>query len=343
LRIGLDATYSVGSALSGVGVYSRNIIAGLASQHPESRFNLCYRPHRFFRSFRETMPANCSRSLLFDGALEPSCDLFHGLNQRLPAKRPRLCVTTFHDLFVLTAEYSTQEFRARFAAQARNAATGSDLIIAVSQFTASQVSDLLGIDARTIRVVHHGVSGPPAAFQRRPENLILHVGAIQERKNISRLIAAFETLPGVWKLVLAGSAGYGAEKILEQVRKSPAAGRIEVTGYVSQDELEQLYARASIFAFPSLDEGFGLPVLDAMARGVPVVTSNSSALREVAGDAALLVDPKDTEAIRHSLVLLMNDDSARGDLVARGYGRAKEFTWEKAATNTWSVYTELLR
>ena len=126
----------------------------------------------------------------------------------------------------------------------------------------------------------------------------MSVGAIQRRKNIVRLVEAFEQLASGWKLVLAGSFGFGSEAALQRIERSPRKQDIQVLGYVSDSQLEELYRRASIFAFPSLDEGFGMPVLDAMARGVPVLTSNVSAMPEVAGDAALLVDPTDVHVHR---------------------------------------------
>jgi glycosyltransferase involved in cell wall biosynthesis len=110
---------------------------------------------------------------------------------------------------------------------------------------------------------------------------------------------------------------------------------------VSAAELEALYERASIFAFPSLDEGFGMPVLEAMAHQVPVITSNVSALPEVAGDAALLVNPADTEALSEALTRLASDESLRQDLIRRGTERAREFTWESAVENTWALYNEM--
>jgi glycosyltransferase involved in cell wall biosynthesis len=250
-------------------------------------------------------------------------------------------VTTFHDLFVLSAEYSTAEFRRRFAEQARAAADSSDIIIAVSHFTARQVQEHLGVDQKRIRVVHHGVHAPPKSFARMPEKLVLHVGALQTRKNITRLVAAFEKLPSEWTLVLAGSAGYGYEAIVDEIRKSRVAQRIRLTGYVTQPQLEQLYARAAMFAFPSLDEGFGFPVLEAMARGIPVITSARSALKEVAGDAALLVDPEQIDSIADALVRLTRDPGMCNDLVARGYRRAQEFTWASAIGKIWSVYQEV--
>jgi glycosyltransferase involved in cell wall biosynthesis len=251
-------------------------------------------------------------------------------------------VCTFHDLFVLTGEYSTPEFRARFAAQARDAARRADRIIAVSAFTARQVAELLGVDRERIRVVHHGIRPlpPPPGVVR--ENVVLHVGAIQARKNIARLVEAFENAGAGWRLVLAGSAGYGAESIHARIAASPARDRIQVTGYVSPTELAAWYARASVFAFPSLDEGFGIPVLEAMAAGVPVLTSNRSALPEVAGGAALLVDPENAPEMAAALDRLLVDPDLRLELAARGRRRASDFSWERAAAATWAVYDELL-
>ena len=268
-------------------------------------------------------------------------DLFHGLNQRIDDRRWPRVVTTFHDLFVLSAEYSTAEFRRRFAEQARRAAERSDLIITVSEFTARQVEDLLGVERARIRVVHHGVHATLGNDTR--ENVILFVGSIQKRKNVGRLVDAFERVAIGWKLVLAGSTGFGAEEILQKIERSPRRSDIEVTGYLTDAELERLYARARVFAFPSLDEGFGMPVLDAMARGVPVLTSNRSALLEVAGDAALLVDPQNTDEIAAGLERITVDDELQRDLTRRGLQRSAQFPWKAAAEKTWSVYRELLR
>ena len=199
--IALDATYSVGRNLSGVGVYSREILYGLARAHPEERLLFYYRPHRWARSWRERLPANARRRILRG---PPAAPLFHALNQRVDYCARRT-VATFHDLFVMTGEYSTPEFRARFTVQAREAAARSDLIIAVSKFTAGQVEQLLGVEPARIRVIPHGVH-MPAARRVEPvrENLVLTVGAIQKRKNIGRLVRAFERMPEGWRLASAG-------------------------------------------------------------------------------------------------------------------------------------------
>lgn len=339
MRIALDATYSVGPNLSGVGVYSKQILAGLPAAHAEHCYLYGYRPHHLRLGLRAPHPDNVTQTLLW-GNWPWRVDLFHGLNQRIDRHYKRT-VSTFHDLFVMTAEYSTPEFRARFAQQARIAAERSDLIIAVSAFTATQVEDLLAIPRSRIRVVHHGVL-PAAVKSPLSSAIVLFVGAIQKRKNILRLVQAFEqTLPG-WKLVLAGSAGFGAEEILQAIARSPRKQDIEVTGYVAAEALEQLYRTASIFAFPSLDEGFGMPVLEAMAHGIPVLTSNISALAEIAGSAALLVNPQSTDEIAAGLTELMGRGSIRQDLAERGINHSAHFTWAATMDKTWDVYRELL-
>ena len=271
--------------------------------------------------------------------------MFHALNQRVDAPGRRT-VTTFHDLFVITGEYSTPEFRKRFTEQARQAARRSDLIIAVSLFTANQVEEFLAVEPSRIRVIPHGVrvvsEGAATTVSTTRQNLVLFVGAIQRRKNVARLVRAFERMPASWRLALAGAAdGFGAAEELRAVELSPRKSHIDVLGYVTRLELESLYRRARIFAFPSLDEGFGMPVLDAMANSVPVITSRRSALPEVAGGAALLVNPEDQDEIAAALVRLASDEALRDDLAQRGRERALQCSWDSALARTWEVYREL--
>ena len=341
MNVALDATYSIGRDLSGVGVYSRELLAGLTRAHPGTRFDFCYRPHRFLRSFQARLPENARRFLLGETRVPRRADVFHGLGQRLPGTRVRHAVATFHDLFVLTGDYSTPEFRQRFAQQARQAAERADRIIAVSRFTAAQVTDLLGVEAARLRVVHHGVHPVLPAPESGREKIILHVGAIQRRKNVARLVEAFEGIGHEWQLVLAGAPGYGAREIMARIDASPCRARIQVLGYVPATELSAWYARASIFAFPSLDEVFGMPVLEAMAAGLPVVAANRSAIPEVAGDAAWLVNPENVQELRDALAALIDQPETRSSLARRGLQRARQFTWENAAESTWQVYSEL--
>lgn len=324
-------------------MYSREVLAGLAQLHPEAQFLHCYRPHRLWRGLTEPRPRVAACRPLFENIQVWRANLFHGLNQRLPQRTAKRTVCTFHDLFVMSGEYSTTEFRQRFTEQAKQAAARADLIIAVSGFTASQVESYLGFDRARIRVVPHGVRFrlDPGGDSRDP--IVLHVGALQVRKNLLRLISAFERVArSPWRLVLAGSDGFGAEQIHARIAASPAQERIKVTGWVSDSELTGWYRRASVLAFASLDEGFGIPALEAMAQGVAVLSSRGSALEEVCGDAALLVDPGSEDEIATGLRRLIEEEALRNRLVTLGRSRASAFPWQRAVESTWRVYEELL-
>jgi len=351
MRVALDATYSIAREPSGVAAYCANLIAGLAAEAPEDRFDLYYRANRYLKALGEPPPgANCSRRLL-EPPLSPIVGrfgVFHGLNQRLPKGRFERAITTFHDLFVMTGEYSTPEFRRRFTELARDAAARSDEIIAVSAFTGEQVSGLLGFPKERITVVHHGVDPAPSfageelELFRKKEGLegpfLLNIGALQTRKNIARLVEAFETLDHGPLLVLAGAAGFGAEEIVDRIEASPARERIRMLGYIDAERRAKLYRTATALAFPSLDEGFGIPVLEAMCAELPVLTSDRSALPEAAGDAALLVDPEQTDAIHDGLTRLLEDEALRAKLSEAGAERVRAFTWEAAVKKTLAVY-----
>lgn len=343
--IGLDASYSLGRQLSGVGVYCRAMLEGLPRHLPRERIRYYYRPHLFLRALLAPQTPRLAMRLLLESAPAGGVDLFHGLNQRLPKTPYRRTVVTFHDLFVLSGDYSTPEFRRRFIQQAREAAERASVIIAVSHFTAFQVVDLLGVPSSSVRVVRHGACRPVIfADPGGRQKIILSTGIMQKRKNTARLVEAFERMrdPG-WRLVLAGPAtGYGAEEILARIRHSPARERILVTGWIPDAELTRFYQQASIFAFPSLDEGFGMPLLDAMASRLPILTSARSALPEVAGDAALLVDPFSVDQIRDGLDELAVNEPLRRQLVDRGSRRVKDFTWDAAIEQTAQIYRRLL-
>ena len=356
MRIALDASYGLSSEPSGVAVYCRNLIHELARTHPETSFLLAYRSNRLTRAFREPKPApNCTRVVLEGAATRlwaGRADLFHALNQRLPKTRFAKTVVTFHDLFVMTGDYSTPDYRQKFTELARDAAERADRLIAVSDFTADEAARLLGYPRERIATVRHGVETPAelapeelAAFRRDlglEGPFLLHVGAIQARKNCERLVEAFERLPGEPRLVLAGAAGFEADRTFARIDLSPARDRILSLGYVDAETRAKLYRTASALAFPSLDEGFGLPVLEAMAAGLPVLTSNRSALPEVAADAAVLVDPFEVDEIAAGLERLLGDETLRASLREKGLARAAELTWRRAAEKTWDVYRHVL-
>lgn len=229
-------------------------------------------------------------------------------------------------------------------------------IIAISQATANDIARFYPEHADKVRIVHLGVDPhlfapadepTTAAAVRRayglPAKFILTLGTLEPRKNLPRLVRAFEHVsdddPDI-HLVLAGKDGYQADVLRAQVAASPAADRILFSGHVSAADLPAVYRAATLFAFPSLSEGFGLPILEAMASGTPVLTGDRSAMREIAGDAAELVDPEDVDSIARGLRHALTDVARRDALRARGLARAAEFTWARTAAETVAVYEE---
>ncbi len=353
--IGLDAGNSFDRPPTGVAVYARNLAWELSRIRPDVRFEWYLRSNRYFRSYRTRLPWNVRRRLLESPGLRyrsRRLRLFHGLNQRLPAAIKAPKVATFHDLFALTGAYATADFRTRFASLAAETASQCDHIIAVSGHTADQVAQHLGFPRSRITVVHHGVEALEAPPRPRCDEIlrsigvsqpfVLHIGALQVRKNVERVVAAFEAARPDGQLVLAGSRGFGAETILERVERSAARRHIVLAGHVDDDKRTALYAGASALLFPSLEEGFGLPVIEAFSVGLPVVASNVSALPEVAGDAAILVNPLDSDEIAAALTRVLDDSDLRSQLRRKGKARAKHFTWERSAAETWRVYERLL-
>lgn len=343
MRIALDATYSVDPHPSGIAIYSEELLRGLAALYPENEFLHFYRPKQWRKRRRFHLPNVRSRLLQWPLPIV-SPALFHALNQRADWRPAPAVISTFHDLFVMSAEYSTREFRLRFTEQAKRAAANSDLIIAVSQYTAKQIQDLLNVPSSRIRVVPHGVHQLALDLPVQREDVVLFVGTLQLRKNIVRLVEAFERAYfSPWKLILAGApGGYGGPEIAERIANSCCRDKIEVTGYVAREELEKLYHRASIFAFPSLDEGFGIPVLEAMAHGVPVLASNRPALTEISEGAAILVDPLETDEIAEQLRSLMQDSELREQLRNKGMAQAHQFSWGRTVRETYAIYKELI-
>ena len=319
LKIALDATYGIGRGLSrGRSLFARDPAGGLAACASRNAFRFLLPAAPLLRGPERRLPPNARRRLLAEPFGPRGADAVSWAEPAAAA--PAACaraVATFHDLFVMTGEYSTPEFRARFTAQARDAAAAPTAIIAVSEFTKSQVVALLGVEAPRCVVVHHGIrrlaypdagareGGPergrdPDAQEYRPAG-----GGIRDaRRRLAAGAGGFVRLRRGWDS--------GAH------RKQPGAGTHPVPGLRQPDELAAWYARAAIFAFPSLDEGFGMPVLEAMAAGAPVVTSNRSALPEVAGDAAILVDPEDTRRFDRGVA-----KNGRRRRLEAGSGRAR--------------------
>ena len=353
----MDATYALDPYPSGVARYSDRLIREL-SRVPELRLTLCARWPRVLRlgGHFDGLPfRSCWLQEPLNWRLPGQVELFHGLNQRLPRYQFRHQVVTVHDVFAISAEdYSTPAFRARFSASIRDAGTRADRVICVSAYTRDQLCRQLGVRPESCVVVHHGVEQaprPPSVEARQRARRLagegpffLSVGVIDVRKNMLAAVEAISRLstPTPARLVVAGSAGHGAQKVLDFIHRRGLRDRIRLLGYTDEATLDALYAEATALLFPSLEEGFGLPVLEAMARGLPVIASNTSSLPEIAGDAAVLVDPRDVEGMTEAARRMVEDEPWRAQSSALGRARASQFTWQRAAQSTLDVYRSLL-
>ncbi len=284
-------------------------------------------------------------------------DLLHGLAFVSPLMGRCPTVVTVHDLsFALFPEWARGANAAYLRLFTRLSCKKATRIIAVSEHTRRDVIRLYGVADDKVQAIPHGVdarfsprSGQEIAEFRRthalPEHFILFVGTLEPRKNLVKLIQAFSNIKSQLsnlKLVLVGGRGWADDEIFAAIEKLGLHEHVIWAGYAPADDLPLWYNSADVFAFPSLYEGFGMPLLEAMACGTPVVTSTAACLPEVAGDAALIVPPDDADALADALQRALTDRAVRQTLRANGLARAAAFTWEDTARRTAAVYRQTL-
>jgi glycosyltransferase involved in cell wall biosynthesis len=308
-------------------------------------------------------------------ALHPPDVLFvpaHVLPLGVVLRRRVRTVVTIHDMGYMRFPESHTPAQRRYLRLSTNwGVRHANRLIAISNTTREDLIRYAGAPPEKISVVYHGVSprfqpiGDPnliAATQAKygiTPPYFLYVGTIQPRKNLVRLLEAFASASRDWgsvigssasdtqspipnpQLVIAGKRGWLTDEIERQSTQlfGPNSSAVRFTGYIADEDLPALLSGALAFVFPSLYEGFGMPLLEAMACGTPVLASATSALPEIAGDAALLIDPEDTPALADGLARLASDAALRADLQARGLARAAQFTWERCAQETLTVLT----
>lgn len=283
-------------------------------------------------------------------------ELFHGTNFEVPFRRVCPTVLTIHDLSMLLYPQTQERKRVRRAQQRLPLmARTATMIITPTESVRREVHEHLQIPLERI------VAVPEAArscFQRLEarettetrkrlgirHEFLLFVGTVEPRKNISTLMCAFEEVVRLQKkplqLVIAGRKGWLVDDLFESYRHSPVAENIIFTGYLADEDLCALYSSCAALIYPSIYEGFGLPPLEAMACGAAVIASNIGAIKEVVGDAARLVPPRDTRELTRSLLELLDSVSLRDSLCAAGVKRAAEFSWARTASATSGVYIE---
>jgi glycosyltransferase involved in cell wall biosynthesis len=371
-HIGLDLLFLAPGATGGMETYARALVPRLPAALPGARFTVFagrelaaeWREQPWDRRMRlvglpvssdSRLRRSAAQQVVVGGAaLRARVDLLHSLGNFGPLTGPSHRVVTMHDLIYLRHPETTTSFLGSGLQRLAPAvALRATRLIADSQATADDLQELLGVPAPRIDVVACGPGLPPAATPTPPDRLraelglgdrplVLSVSARRAHKNLARLIQAMAQLPDA-ALVLPGYPSNQDEQLRAVAREAGIEDRVHLSGWIDDAQLEGLYAAATCLAFPSLAEGFGLPVLEAMARGLPVACSGVSSLPEVAGDAALLFDPLSVDAIAGAVGHLLSDAALRARLVARGHERAALFSWERTAALTAASYRRALQ
>lgn len=274
-------------------------------------------------------------------------DIAHSLHPLLMPANAAAQVVTIHDLnFLLHPERTRAEIRRDYPTLAKAHAHRADQVIVVSEFTRGEVQRLLDLPADRITVCSPGGPQWTAREAAPADGYILFFGTLEPRKNVGTLLDAYERLiahrTAVPALVLAGKATDQSRDWLDRIARAPLAGAVRHIGYVSPDAREQLYRGARLLVQPSFEEGFGLPVLEAMTVGVPVVAAKAGALPEVGGDAVLLVPPDDAAAMATAIARLLDDDALAASAIRRGLGRAAAYRWSRTAETTLDAYDRAL-
>ncbi|WP_198134494.1 glycosyltransferase family 4 protein [Geotalea uraniireducens] len=319
--------------------------------------------NRFFTVFKAPFPfITVCRFLLFLQAKVTgksikiaNADIFFGTNFRGVFTGSAKTVLTIHDMAHEYFPDAVDEVNIGYLKnELPQAAKKAHLLIADSENTKKDIMRFLDVPEEKVRVIYLGVDEgfkplPDPDLQatvrdryRLPSRFILFVGTVQPRKNLDGLMRAYAQLCArpdfSHTLVIAGGSGWKNEGLKELIRTLGLGEKVHFTGYVDETDLPVIYNLADLFVFPSFYEGFGLPLLEAMACGVPVVSSNASCLPEVAGDSALLVYPHSVEDIAAGIARLLGDEALRRTCIERGRERAKLFTWEKCARETLDVF-----
>ncbi len=349
INVNLDINTLLSPHLSGIGVYTLNLLNALNTR---SDINLMpvfkytrfrHRPHFALHS---NLPAKIYMPFVTPMSSQKN-DIFHGPDFKIYSSDKFKRVLTVHDL----AFYEEEILNDRFAKKGREKLefvlnrTRPDRIITVSNFIKEQILDRFPTYSGRVHTVYHGHdhlnSNNEATSIIHKKNYLLFVGNVEKRKNILRAIQAYERVKNRFdnlKLYIIGKNGNEAEKVDEYISISKLEHDVIRLGHVSSSELRSLYKNAKLLIYPSLYEGFGIPIIEAFSSGCPVITSNSGAMKEIAGDAAALVDQFDIDDIAEKILHILANNNFRQRLIDRGLNRSKMFTWNNCANNTVTVY-----
>ena len=369
-HIGLNAhLLSLAQTYRGAGInwYIHNLLLNLALADQENQYTVFLGDRRFPPNSGLTLRTSwlpTTRPLVrivWEQLVQPfvlwqeKIDLLHSMAFVTPLLSPCPSVITIYDLsFIIFPQSFKYLKRLYLTLLTRPSARKAKRIITISESTKRDTVRLLGVSSEKVDIVHCGVDkafhplpeGEIASFRQKhglPERIILFVGTIEPRKNVVRLIEAYSRLrDGQVKLVIGGAKGWLYEEVFARVEELDLTGDVLFPGYIPPDELPLWYNAAELFVYPSLYEGFGLPPLEAMACGTPVLTSNVSSLPEVVGEAGLTVDPMDSEGLAEAMNQVLGDGALRQSMRERGLARAGRFSWARAARETIEVYQRAL-
>jgi glycosyltransferase involved in cell wall biosynthesis len=274
-------------------------------------------------------------------------DIAHSPHPLLLPARDAVQVVTIHDLdFLRHPERTQREVRRDYPALARSHAARADLVVVPSPFVGRDVASTFGIDTARMLVCPAGAPRWQRRTRRPDGGYLLFVGTIEPRKNLAGLFDAYERLlerrrdvPDLW---IAGRATASADGLVERTLRPPLAGRVKLTGYIDPALRRQLYEGASLLLLPSFDEGFGLPALEAMTLGIPVVASDRGALPELVGNAGILIDPDDPGSIVAAIERILDDTALAAEMETRGFERAAQYSWEHSARVLRDAYASAI-
>lgn len=283
-------------------------------------------------------------------------DIFHNNFYSPPMKKVKNIITIYDMSFFAYPEFHTKGTQ-RFKNKVLKYYNSASKIITISNFSKREILKYIDIPEKKIEVIYPGVDIQNQKLELREDYIlkkyslskgyILYVGTIEPRKNLEGLIKAYKLLlsddkyKNKYDLVIVGKLGWKYETFFKTLENSGLQDKVKLLGYIPDEELPAIYKHASLFVYPSIYEGFGLPVLEAMAYGTPVITSNVSSLPEVAGDAALLINPHNYKEIRDGIADILSTEQLKSQLIARGKERVKRFSWTKTAEKTLEIYKEV--
>jgi glycosyltransferase involved in cell wall biosynthesis len=272
-------------------------------------------------------------------------DVVHSMHPLLLPARRAAQVVTIHDLYFLDApENTASEIRRDYPVLAGSHAQRADAVVTVSEYTAGRVRTRLGVPPERIAVCSNGAPSWEPVEERAERGHVLFMGTIEPRKNVATLLRAYEALlalrPDAPELVLAGGVAPACQPLLAELARPPLAGRVRQVGYVTGSQREELYRRASLVVMPSFDEGFGLPALEALSIGIPVIVSSRGALPEVVGEAGTVVDPEDVAGWASAMDRILGDAALARDFAVKGIARARAFSWDASAARLMGVYRQ---